>query len=287
MDSFVLSVAVLLFSILGCFIAGLMTRNYSHVDRLWSVLPPVYAGIWFSDFYTNPRFVLAAVLVIAWGIRLTWNFSRRGGYAFSFSEGFTGEDYRWPILREKINNRVLFELFNLFFISAFQLTLIFFFTLPLYYIGVCDSPLGLGDTVLLGFQLVFLLIETVSDNQQFRFHERKNQVPWKENPRYRLGFNTFGLWRFSRHPNYVGEIGQWAVLYLLLFMCEGSLSWKVSGVAVLILLFAGSTRMTETLTASKYPAYGQWRKATSPWLPFVDVVFRLKARKKFWNQIND
>ena len=111
------------------------------VDRLWSLLPVVYVLCWLPDYMGNPRYIISGVLVLAWAIRLTVNFAIKGGYAFSRSSGFTGEDYRWEILREKINNRVLFELFNLLFISAYQLLLIFAFTLPLYFYGKVTGPI--------------------------------------------------------------------------------------------------------------------------------------------------
>ena len=92
MFPFDLSLAVLAVSIVGCFIAGLITRNYSHVDRLWSLLPPFYALIWLPSFADNPRYLIAAGLVILWGARLTFNFARKGGYRWEKGRGFTGED---------------------------------------------------------------------------------------------------------------------------------------------------------------------------------------------------
>ena len=44
-----------------------------------------------------PRQTLAASLVTVWGIRLTFNFARKGGYSWKFWEG--EEDYRWAIVR--------------------------------------------------------------------------------------------------------------------------------------------------------------------------------------------
>lgn len=68
---------------------------------------------------------------LAWmlGLRLTYNFARNDGYTWS------GEDYRWPILRKIINNRFLFELFNLTFISIFQNLLLLFIACPIFYVA--------------------------------------------------------------------------------------------------------------------------------------------------------
>lgn len=261
------------------FAAGLLSRNYSHVDRLWSVLPAVYVLIWMRDFYDNMRFVIPGVLVCLWAIRLTANFAVKGGYRFSWKKGFTEEDYRWPVLKEKIPNRVLFELFNLTFISSFQLALIFVFTLPLYFVGEIRGQISPLEMVLYAVHGVLLLGETVADIQQLRYYRRRSQP--QEDARLRLGFNTFGLWRFSRHPNYVCEMGQWIVVFFYLAAASGALHWSGIGAGVLMLLFIGSTRMAEQITSSKYPAYKDWQRATAPWIP---SPFRTAARHDFWNK---
>jgi steroid 5-alpha reductase family enzyme len=166
MNTLLLTQYILFLSIGYCFFAGLITRNYSQVDRLWSILPPIYVLIWMFDYLDNPRYIIAASIIIFWGIRLTSNFAVKGGYRFSFNKGIYGEDYRWEVLRKKIPNRFLFEIFNLFFISGFQLILIYLFTLPVYYLGMYTGPIK-GIEILLFFIHVFLLTtETIADLQQ-------------------------------------------------------------------------------------------------------------------------
>ena len=273
------SLVVLAFLIGLCFLLGLMTQNYSWVDRLWSLLPPLYVLIWLPAYVHNLRYYIAGSLVILWGIRLTINFALRGGYAFSWTKGFIGEDYRWEYLRNRIHNRLLFEVFNLFFISAYQLILIFIFTLPLYFYGQIDGPVTGAEIVLYVVHFVLLVFETIADAQQNWFHKRKHESPWSEQKRYQLGFNTFGLWKYSRHPNYVCEMGQWVVVYLYLVAASGQWHWSGMGALLLILLFAGSTRFTEGITQAKYPAYKDWQRVTSVWLPFKSFF---KDRSKFF-----
>ncbi len=279
MTPLAVSLLVLVVFIILCFLLGLITQNYSWVDRLWSLLPPLYVLVWLPDYVHNLRYYIAGFLVILWGIRLTVNFALRGGYAFSWSKGFIGEDYRWEYLRNKIHNRLLFEVFNFFFISAYQLILIFLFTLPLYFYGQVDGPLKGSEIVLYIIHLALLVLETIADTQQNQFYKRKHASPWSEQKRYQLGFNTFGLWKYSRHPNYVCEMGQWVVVYLYLVAASGQ--WHVSGIGalLLILLFVGSTRFTEGITQTKYPAYRDWQKVTSVWLP---VKSFFTDRRKFF-----
>lgn len=275
-----ISIIVLLSSITVSFFYGLFSRNYSTVDRLWSVLPPVYILLWIIDSGISIRFIIVFVIVLLWGIRLSVNFGLKGGYGFSLKKGFTGEDYRWEILRQKIGSRFLFELFNLFFISGFQLVLIFTFTLPVYYYGQIELPISSVEILLFAIHLLFLAGETAADIQQLRFHRLKKQAQYSGSRRYSLGFNTFGLWRFSRHPNYVCEMGQWVVVFLYLTAASGRLHFSGLGAAVLILLFAGSTAFAENITESKYSEYKEWKSLTSAWLPFKSLL-NLKQGQKF------
>ena len=264
--AFSLSLWVLIIVAAVAFFAGLFTRNYSHVDRVWSLLPPVYAIIWGTAFFSEPLYLIPSVLVILWGTRLTFNFARRGGYAFDFKNGFTEEDYRWPILREKIPNRFLFEIFNLFFIVGFQLGLIFLFTLPLFFVGMRAeagaAALTPAHVILAILWLLCLIGELTADNQQYRFQENKRS-------RGGLGFNTQGMWKYSRHPNYTFELLQWIILAVYALVSGVAFIPAFLGAVILVILFVGSTRMTENITVSKYPDYAKWQKITSPWIPGI------------------
>lgn len=83
----------------ACFLISQLSGNFSQVDKIWSIIPIVYAWVIAMDSEMNARIVIAAVLVTLWGLRLTYNFSRRGAYSWKFWTG--EEDYRWAVLREK------------------------------------------------------------------------------------------------------------------------------------------------------------------------------------------
>lgn len=128
------------------------------------------------------------------------------------------------------------------------------------------------EWVLYAVHLLLLSCELYADVLQFRFYRRKNTAPWKEQKRYRLGFNTFGVWKISRHPNYVCEFSQWIVVYLYLVAVSGGLHFSGMGAIVLVALFAGSTKFAETITSSKYPEYSEWKKLTSVWIPAKSFI---------------
>ena len=81
------------------FLISTLTGNFSQVDKLWSILPAIYAWVCYASAPINDaRIIVMTFLVSAWSIRLTYNFYLRGGYTFpKFWQG--DEDYRWEVLR--------------------------------------------------------------------------------------------------------------------------------------------------------------------------------------------
>ena len=138
--------------------------------------------------------------------------------------------------------------------------------------------------MLYGLHASLLLVETIADMQQLSYYRKRGKEAHRGNPRVQLGFNTYGLWKHSRHPNYVCEIGQWIVVYLYLLVAGASIHPSGLGAVLLTLLFVGSTIMAENITTAKYPAYKDWKKATPPWIPFLDWPFRRRHREAFSQQ---
>jgi len=246
-----------------CFVLGLITQNHSQVDKLWSFLPPIYCFIVVLFSPLQARVLLMHALAWMWGIRLGYNFFRRDGYTWS------GEDYRWPILRKIVNNRVLFELFNLTFISIFQNILLLFIACPIYYVASHRSaPLNLWDLVCTLLFLFFFIIEVTADQQQWNFHADKEA----KRPGTKDGFLQTGLFRYSRHPNFFSEICMWWVFYAFTFSVRpfSYLNWTILGTISLTILINGSTAFTESVSSQKYPKYKEYQKITSkliPWWP--------------------
>ena len=68
---------------IGCqsFIVGEITHNNSQMDKLWSIMPIAYAWVVASKGGMNIRLVIMAILITIWGIRLTYNFGKKGTYS--------------------------------------------------------------------------------------------------------------------------------------------------------------------------------------------------------------
>jgi steroid 5-alpha reductase family enzyme len=255
-----------------CFIVSEWTGNCSQFDKLWSILPVLYAWLFAVQSGWDDRMVLMAVLASIWGIRLTYNFARRGGYSWRFWEG--EEDYRWEVLRRRkeFQNKWVWRLFNLFFISLYQNTLVLLFTLPpVIAWQVKDKPLGISDAVFAGLFILLVIIETIADQQQWNFQtskyrKRDSGEPMTEEEKQ--GFVSSGLWSKMRHPNYAAEQGIWICFYLLAAVASGNyVNWSIAGCILLLLLFWGSSNFSEEISASKYPDYKTYQQRTPRFLP--------------------
>jgi steroid 5-alpha reductase family enzyme len=174
-------------------------------------MPPAYA--WVIYFYggKQPRQIIMASLVTVWGIRLTYNFARKGGYSWKFWEG--EEDYRWVHVRKIpfVGSKLGWFLFNLIFISYYQAYLIMGFTLPMILTvssGGQGAAIGPLDSVAIIGMVIFIVFETMADEQQQAFQNEKYRIiNAKEiiHEPYKTGFLTTGLFAYSRHPNYACE----------------------------------------------------------------------------------
>lgn len=265
-------------SIAYCFIVGELSRNYSQMDKLWSTMPIVYAWIVAARGGMEVRLVVYAVIVTIWGLRLTFNFARKGAFkGLRFWDGV--EDYRWEILRQNriLKNKFVWSLFNLFFISGYQNILVLAICLPAVAMMGSAVPFGAWDVVHIALAALFLLLEIVADEYQWKFHQKKKALlssgkKLEDLPApYDLGFNTTGPWAVMRHPNYLGEQGLWIALYF--FACgagigvHGLFHWTFAGPLVLILLFMGSSELGESISSRKYPRYRDYIKQVFKYLP--------------------
>jgi steroid 5-alpha reductase family enzyme len=245
-----------------CWVASVVTGNYSQVDRLWSILPVLYT-LHFAVHgeFADVRLVLMTTLVVLWGTRLTYNFARKGGYRAG------GEDYRWPVLQARLGP-VRFQLLNATFVAPMQNLLLLLLAVPAYRAaGMGAHRLGPLDCVATLAFLAFLVGETVADQQQWRFQcdklarGERGEAPGD-------GFLASGLFRYSRHPNFFCEQGMWWAFYLFAVSATGRwLDWSIAGATVLTLLFQGSTVLTEQIARGKYPAYADYQRRTSKLLP--------------------
>ncbi len=255
------------------YLLSVITREYSWVDRLWTICPPIYCLIVAASLdFESARVNLMTLLVCLWGARLTFNYARKGGFAKG------GEDYRWLEIRKRIGP-ARFQLLNLTFIAPGQMLIVWLFTAPIHIAWVYqDVALTWIDVVT---ALVFFTLwigEIAGDEQMWRFQQEKKRKIAAGEP-IEQGFMTSGLFAYCRHPSYFCELGMWWSFYWFAIAASGQLvTWTMPGFIALTMIFFGSSRLAESISLSKYPSYADYQASTPRIIPFTGIGKIRKSR---------
>ena len=247
-----------------CWLVSIITRECSWIDRLWSIMPPVYCLIVAYDLeFQDPRVNIVTLLVCLWSIRLTLNYAIKGGYWFG------GEDYRWEYVRNQLGP-VKFQLLNFFFVAWGQMLVIWLFTSPIHvawsHAGV---ELGWLDYSAIVVFLFFFVIETIADAQMWFFQRSKKQKI-ASGEEVTQPFINSGLFAYCRHPNYSAEIGMWTTIFAFGVAASGEIiHWTGLGFPLLMLIFIGSTRLTENISGEKYETFKDYQANVPKFVPFT------------------
>lgn len=236
------------------FLFSLAFKNSSLYDPYWSVIPPFMLLYWFSVYEVMNATVVWAysIVVCLWAIRLTINWMK--GW-----QGLVHEDWRYKMLREK--NPALYPVTNFFGIHLFPTVMVFLGMLPVMTTisgSGCD-PLLFYPGVLIA--LVAVAIEFIADEQMRKF--KRTALPGT--------FINEGLWKYSRHPNYFGEILFWFGLWVMAVGCFMPYIWTGIGWLAMLLMFVfASIPMMEEKNRKSKPGYESYINRVSmliPWPP--------------------
>ncbi|WP_231123591.1 DUF1295 domain-containing protein [Nocardioides sambongensis] len=224
------------------FAASRLHRNSSCYDAYWSVLPPYLAAYWAiaAAGEAEPSRVAAVLAVVGlWALRLTWNWARSW-------PGMQHEDWRYPMLRERAGRaELVVDLMAIHVVPTLQ---VFLGLVPVYVaVALPGRPFGWLDVVAVAVGVAAVALEYTADEQMRRF--TRSAAPGEVMDR--------GLWGWSRHPNYLGEIGFWLALALFgIAASPGDWWWLLVGAAAMVALFLGaSIPMMEQRSVARRPSY--------------------------------
>ncbi len=257
----ILFTALILFIYMNiAFLIGTIKKNNAVIDSFYGAGFVIVA--WTSLLLSGTlviRQIIVTILVTIWGIRLsTYVTIRNWGKS---------EDYRYKAMRERFGDKVLIKSYGK--IYMFQGLIIFLVVFPVIFINATSSALIvcfldwrfisliLGVTVwILGFYFEF-----IGDYQLNKF---------LKNPNRTKNVLDEGLWKYTQHPNYFGEVTMWWGLFIVatgvpwgLLTVFGPILInfmiiKVSGVRLLNKRYEGN------------PEYIDYKRRTSafiPWFP--------------------
>jgi len=252
-DTPLLTIAVAdLAATLVIFVWSRVVNNSSMYDAYWSVVPPAVAV--FLLVVAEPgvpglRQLLVVAVVWFWAVRLTANWAR----------GWTGldhEDWRYVDAR---SGGTPYWVASFFGFHLFPTIVVYLGMLPLYpAIATGTNPFGVLDVVAAVVAFGAVVLEWVSDEQMRAF--ARSKAPGEVCRR--------GLWGWSRHPNYVGEMGFWWGLWLFALAADPAWWWTVIGPIAMTAMFLGaSIPMMEKRSLARRPAYATYAAEVSVIVP--------------------
>ena len=182
--------------------SGLIFKTASVYDPYWSVQTFfIYLGllIYFDNW--NLFSIVPLVVIFIYSVRLTVNFII-GFHDLSYI------DWRYKMLCEKSGK--LYQLVNLFGICMFPTLVVYSCSIPLMiYASLSVDAYSYLDFIGAGVILIGTLLELISDIQMKSFIKHRTS---------RSDIINVGLWNYSRHPNYLGEIMIWFGAALILII---------------------------------------------------------------------
>ncbi len=241
--------AVVLYGSLWFFVSRGLCRN-DVADIAWGISFIAFALVaqWATSNSSN-RAMLLVALIIVWGVRLSIHIGiRNWGKA---------EDARYRKWREEWGrNATVRAYFQVFLLQGFLAVAVLLPTT--YVLAQQDSALTVLDAIGVSLWLVGFAFEVVSDFQLVRF---------KRDPDNRGRLITSGLWKYTRHPNYFGEVTLWWGVWLIACSVAGGWATIVGPVTItaLILWVSGIPMLEKKYEGN--PEFENYRQRTSSFFP--------------------
>jgi|UPI00037123DE steroid 5-alpha reductase family enzyme len=251
MNYFLVLALILLAYMSAWFGCAILRRRNDLADVAWGLgfVLLAWLALLIAGQFTY-RAIVIDLLISIWGFRLAWHIYRR-------NRG-KSEDYRYATWRQQWGRWFLIRSYlQVFLLQGLFLYLI---SLPVFVINRAVQPtkLHLSDYLGLLIWIIGFFFETVGDAQLAKY---------KAQPENKGKLMQSGLWRYTRHPNYFGEVTMWWGIWLGSLSIPGSwftvigpitityLILKVSGIPLLEQKYAGR------------PDFEAYRQRTSAFFP--------------------
>ncbi len=229
------------------FIFSVAFNNASVYDPYWSVQPPVILIAVALKYGVNVSGVIVIIAVLIWAIRLTAN------WAYTF-HSFNYQDWRYVMLKEKAGK--FYPLINFIGIHLVPTLIVYAVTMPAVYVIVSKVSFNVISLIFIVVSLLAVTIQGVADCQMHKF--KKSKVG---------GLIRVGLWKYSRHPNYLGEILNWWGIGFYAVTLFGGSWYFLIGAALNTLLFTFVSIPMADERQSKKEGYALYKKQTRALLP--------------------
>lgn len=229
------------------FIFSIIFGNASVYDPYWSVQPPVILVAFAFGGELNLFGILLLAVVFFWAIRLTAN------WAYTFG-GLDHQDWRYTMLKEKTG--VFYPVINFVGIHMVPTLVVYGCTVPAVYAINNALVANIGSIVCLCISLGAAVMQGIADIQMHRYRKNRDGA-----------FIRIGLWKYSRHPNYLGEILMWWGVAVSVICIAPSVWYLAAGALANTALFLAVSIPLADGRQSKKEGFSEYKKQTRILLP--------------------
>ena len=233
------------------YLASVLAKNSSFYDPFWSIAPlPIVMYLSFMSYEKDENLIKILVILIPvtyWSLRLTNNWRRSW-------KGLTHEDFRYIDLKTRFKKfPYLIDFFGIHLYPTLQVNFSLF---PLYYYFHSDlSSIPIALYIFSFFTIGTVLLEHLADEQMREFRSK---------PENKGKTMNSSLWKYSRHPNYLGEVLFWWGLYLMTLSVNLNLWWLFICPLSMTLMFTLVTcSMMDNRSLLNRPDYSTYMAKTS------------------------
>lgn len=229
------------------FIFSVIFKNASVYDPYWSVQPPVILVAFAIGKDLTALGILLIIAVSFWAVRLTAN------WAYTF-KGLTHQDWRYTMLCEKTGD--FYPIINFVGIHMVPTLVVYGCILPGVYAVREGLSANMGSVIFLCLSVAAAGVQGIADIQMHKYQKNRTTK-----------FIRVGLWKYSRHPNYLGEILMWWGVALSV-VCTAPSAWYLcaGAVANTVLFFSVSIPMADGRQSRK-EGFADYKKQTRMLLP--------------------
>lgn len=229
------------------YIFSVIFRNSSVYDPYWSVQPLVILGYASAVNPMNMARFLMLLAVAIWGIRLTAN------WAYTF-HGMAYQDWRYTGYEQKLGR--LYQPVNFLGIHLMPTLIVYGCTLPAVFVFEYDTHAGFWNFVLFFMSAGAVLMQGLADKEMHAFRKNPDDV-----------FNRHGLWKYSRHPNYLGEILMWWGIGLSAYIMMPERPYLLAGALANTIMFLFVSVPLADGKQSQKPGFPEYKASTHMLLP--------------------
>ena len=229
------------------FAFSLIFTNASVYDPYWSVQPPVILIAFAIGRELTALGILLIIAVGFWALRLSAN------WAYTF-HGLEHQDWRYTMLKEKTGT--FYPIINFVGIHMVPTLVVYGCIIPAVYAVINGISANAGSVIFILVSIGATTLQGISDIQMHKYRRNRNG-----------SFIRVGLWKYSRHPNYLGEILMWWGIALSVVVSAPEAWYLIAGAAAnTVLFFAVSIPMADKRQSRK-EGFEEYKRQTRMLLP--------------------